>query len=108
MTIVFFKFVFASKKKRNNKITFLITVLQYCKLPPYMSQLFPKPSILIHLKKRKKQALRSLFHVKSVHTVLGKSATFCYFSKIRLDWTGLDVVIRAALKTYPLNDELKR
>lgn len=51
-----------------------------------MSQLFSKPSILIHLKKRKKQALRSLFHVKSVHTVLGKSATFCYFSKIRLDW----------------------
>lgn len=26
----------------------------------------------------------------------------------KLDWTGLDVVIRAVLKTYPLNDELKR
>ena len=58
---VFFKFVFASEKKRNNKITFLITVLQYCKLPPYMSQLFSKPSILIHLKKKEKTGAAKSF-----------------------------------------------
>ena len=107
MTIVFFKFVFASKKKRNNKITFLITVLQYCKLPPYMSQLFSKPSILIHFKKKGKNRRCEVFSMSSPFIpFLEKVQHSAIFQK--LDWTGLDVFIRAVLKTYPLNDELKR
>ena len=89
MTIVFFKFVFASKKKRNNKITFLITVLQYCKLPPYMSQLFSKPSILIHLKKKGKNRRCEVFSMSSPFIpFLEKVQHSAIFQK--LDWTGLD------------------